>query len=129
MDDNRVCGTRLLCVMDRKIDHPGPFGPFTHFVNLIASHATCFESLGIVGTLATLPVDHRIDLGLTLTENRDMDGTLPDKNLIGHLRDPHLGIEGEDNDVIERRTFLKSIFFFQANTLQSRSYDPDKGSR
>ena len=92
----------LLSVVDCKVHHARPFGSLPHVVNLVTGHAARFETLGVVWTFATFTIDHGVNLGLVFPENRDVNRTLPDENLVGHLGDAHLGIERKDDDVIKR---------------------------
>ena len=100
--------------MLRKIKYPGALGSPPHQVNLVASHATNLESLGINRPVAPFPIDHGVDFRLIFPENRHVDRPFSNEDLLGHLEHPHFSILREGDYVIQCGTFLDRFLLLQA---------------
>ena len=92
-----------------------PLVPLPHRVNFIAGHATGLEALRVERTFATLAVDHGIDLRGIAAEDRDVDGALADENFVRDFGHAHLGIERENDDIVQGGALFQRLFFLEAD--------------
>ena len=112
--DHRIYCTLLIAIVHSKVKHTCAFCSFGEIIFLVSGNSTYFKSLRVDRPLAAISVNHRINLFLILAQYGNVLNAFADKCLIADLRDTHLALSIESNDVINTRTLLNWIILLQA---------------